>query len=218
MSAVKYEEYLRSEAWAEQRRSALFFARNRCQLCNSQDRLEVHHRTYERLGNESPEDLTVLCWSCHKKFHDRLPKPPQPRAVVGGSHEPRLLRIMLLGVEWVERASEVVAVEDFDDPYHRAIYAALVDDPALRDAPASMDPVAARRLEELLSDPDDTDRPIEAFTDVVRRFRIAALNRQIERLGRAALAASGEERRRLEEERKTLIQERREIDPPLGRQ
>lgn len=33
--------------------------------------LEVHHRTYERLGNERPEDLVALCWCCHDEITDR---------------------------------------------------------------------------------------------------------------------------------------------------
>jgi hypothetical protein len=73
---IEYAEYLKTDEWKAQRRSALVFARNRCQVCNGRKRLEVHHRTYERLGNEDPSDLTVLCSTCHKLFHDRLPKPP----------------------------------------------------------------------------------------------------------------------------------------------
>lgn len=31
-------------------------------------RLHVHHRTYERLGEELPEDLVVLCEVCHEAY------------------------------------------------------------------------------------------------------------------------------------------------------
>jgi hypothetical protein len=31
--------------------------------------LEVHHRTYERLGDERDEDLEVLCTRCHEQHH-----------------------------------------------------------------------------------------------------------------------------------------------------
>lgn len=31
--------------------------------------LDVHHRTYERLGQEQEYDLTVLCHRCHSLFH-----------------------------------------------------------------------------------------------------------------------------------------------------
>jgi hypothetical protein len=46
-------------------------------------RLEVHHRTYERLGRERPEDLLVLCEKCHAVEHGREPTEkgsrPAPR-------------------------------------------------------------------------------------------------------------------------------------------
>lgn len=64
------EEYLNSEHWHITRLAALERAGHRCQVCNGADRLDVHHRTYERLGNERPEDLTVLCRRCHDLFHD----------------------------------------------------------------------------------------------------------------------------------------------------
>jgi len=43
-------------------------AGGRCQVCNSPDGLEAHHRTYERLGDELPGDLTCLCRKCHQIF------------------------------------------------------------------------------------------------------------------------------------------------------
>lgn len=53
------------------RRIALARAKYRCQICNANDRqLDVHHRTYERLGREQIEDLTVLCHDCHDRHHN----------------------------------------------------------------------------------------------------------------------------------------------------
>jgi 5-methylcytosine-specific restriction endonuclease McrA len=78
---VDYKQYLQSTAWAHKRQNALTRAYNRCQVCNSQDRLEVHHRTYERLGFEKNEDLTVLCHKCHTAFHKggRMPTRTTPK-------------------------------------------------------------------------------------------------------------------------------------------
>lgn len=70
---LSYAEYLRSPAWKSKRDEAIEHADRRCQLCNSDERLNVHHRTYERLGSELPTDLIVLCKDCHAKFHDKLP-------------------------------------------------------------------------------------------------------------------------------------------------
>lgn len=70
---VPYSDYLQTAHWSVVREEALERAGHRCQLCGSQRRLEVHHRTYERLFDELPEDLIVLCRHCHAKFHDKLP-------------------------------------------------------------------------------------------------------------------------------------------------
>lgn len=66
---VVYEKYLNSEAWQARRQAVLWIAGHRCQACNSDDPLDVHHRTYQRIGNEVPEDLIALCRKCHDVFH-----------------------------------------------------------------------------------------------------------------------------------------------------
>ena len=64
---LPYHEYIQSEAWKERARAAKRRAKGRCQLCNSDQHLNAHHRTYERLGAELPEDITVLCDECHER-------------------------------------------------------------------------------------------------------------------------------------------------------
>lgn len=66
----EYSAYLQSPRWKSLRRAALKRAENRCQVCNSDLLLQVHHRKYpEELGLEDPMDLTVLCRRCHDLFH-----------------------------------------------------------------------------------------------------------------------------------------------------
>ena len=66
-----YREYLRTPIWKALRDAALDRAGKRCQVCNSDLMLQVHHRKYpEVLGTESPMDLTVLCRRCHDLFHN----------------------------------------------------------------------------------------------------------------------------------------------------
>lgn len=80
MTREEYREvYLRSDHWRETRLGALERAEHRCQVCNSAKFLNVHHRTYERVGEERPADLTVLCRMCHKLFHERRKVQPEPR-------------------------------------------------------------------------------------------------------------------------------------------
>ena len=70
---MPYKEYLETDHWKETRSKALKKANYKCELCNgSKDKLNVHHKTYERKGNELPEDLIVLCENCHGKFHDKI--------------------------------------------------------------------------------------------------------------------------------------------------
>jgi len=67
---LTYSEYIKSDAWKVRRLRALALAENRCQVCNSPNAPQVHHRTYERLGHERDADLIVLCRDCHRLFHD----------------------------------------------------------------------------------------------------------------------------------------------------
>lgn len=70
LRAMPYKDYLQSEHWQYRRFVHLAFAENRCQVCNSDRRLNVHHRSYERRGYERASDLIVLCGACHKLFHE----------------------------------------------------------------------------------------------------------------------------------------------------
>ncbi len=67
LRALPYQEYLKTDHWQKMRKAALERADHRCQACYAKDvQLDVHHRTYERLGEELPEDLFVLCHVCHE--------------------------------------------------------------------------------------------------------------------------------------------------------
>ena len=73
---MDYKEYLETGEWTERAKIMRARFENRCQACNrhkNEVQLEVHHRTYERRGNEKPTDLTVLCQECHQMVHDRHP-------------------------------------------------------------------------------------------------------------------------------------------------
>ena len=71
LKRIPYREYLGTEHWQRVRESALKRSWYRCQLCNSDGLLDVHHRTYERRGEERASDVIVLCRQCHSKFHDK---------------------------------------------------------------------------------------------------------------------------------------------------
>lgn len=69
MRKMPYSEYLETEWWKKLRTWVLIFWNHRCAICNSKERVEVHHRTYERRGEELINDCIVLCHKCHENVH-----------------------------------------------------------------------------------------------------------------------------------------------------
>jgi len=67
---MRYQEYLQTPEWRERRKRILERDGYKCQVCNSPDRLNVHHRDYTRRGYENDADLTTLCQGCHQVFHE----------------------------------------------------------------------------------------------------------------------------------------------------
>lgn len=72
LRSMPYDEYLKTQEWAAIREQALERDGRRCRACNSDTKLNVHHRTYERRGCEFLNDLTTLCQRCHEHFHKRM--------------------------------------------------------------------------------------------------------------------------------------------------
>ena len=67
---MQYQMYIRSDKWRTNpaRLAELNFANGRCRICSDKAApLEVHHATYERLGQEAAGDLLALCHDCHVK-------------------------------------------------------------------------------------------------------------------------------------------------------
>ena len=73
MASSDYKRYLRCRHWQELRQKALNRANGRCEMCGYEPwkpgTLQVHHRTYERIGKEGLDDLIVVCPRCHMKIH-----------------------------------------------------------------------------------------------------------------------------------------------------
>lgn len=68
--SMPYSEYLQTDHWKRTRLAALKRAGYRCSVCNaSGTTLDVHHRTYERRGEEHSADVIALCRGCHTRFH-----------------------------------------------------------------------------------------------------------------------------------------------------
>ncbi len=75
-----YETYLASPRWKTLSAEARKQAEGRCQVCDgTSGGLNVHHRSYERLGTDLEQyDLVTLCRHCHKLFH-RIDDTPRQK-------------------------------------------------------------------------------------------------------------------------------------------
>lgn len=65
-----YATYLHSAAWMDTRRR--YFGSDQPQdcICGATHELQLHHLTYERVGEEELADLTPLCPHCHVMIHE----------------------------------------------------------------------------------------------------------------------------------------------------
>ena len=69
----KYDEHLRSAFWKHVGR-AVRRRQHCCEACGKirlEEPFHLHHKTYDRLGNEHPDDLELLCPRCHAAEHGR---------------------------------------------------------------------------------------------------------------------------------------------------
>jgi hypothetical protein len=63
-------KYREQPEWQVRRVQALTRDGYKCQTCSRRDTtLDVHHNCYANYGDERPQDLVVLCRSCHQKIH-----------------------------------------------------------------------------------------------------------------------------------------------------
>lgn len=81
MDKEQYRRYLKSPQWQETRKrfynSKMFKTYGLkskswcCYCCGVKDQpLDLHHRTYKRLGSENiAVDLVTVCRNCHEKIH-----------------------------------------------------------------------------------------------------------------------------------------------------
>jgi phage terminase large subunit GpA-like protein len=69
MTKKEYTHYLKSKHWASFK-AWVYSLVHRCAACGSDDRLNIHHISYGRLGREKLEDVVVLCRQCHTYLHN----------------------------------------------------------------------------------------------------------------------------------------------------
>jgi hypothetical protein len=68
---IKYRDYLLSSEWVQLRIDLIKFRGYICERCPNIKNLHVHHKHYDNIFNEEPEDLEIICSSCHAKEHGK---------------------------------------------------------------------------------------------------------------------------------------------------
>ena len=71
-----YEKYKRSPAWHRKRDLVRERDKSLC-VCDAQA-TEMHHKTYDNIGQEPLSDLVMLCKGCHKRLHQPPVLPDKP--------------------------------------------------------------------------------------------------------------------------------------------
>lgn len=64
-----YPHYLRSARWADKRREYQESGLPQDCFCGETEGIQLHHMTYERVGEELLTDLTPVCPPCHAMIH-----------------------------------------------------------------------------------------------------------------------------------------------------
>ena len=70
LNRADYSEYLNSDPWRRRRAKVLERASGLCEGCMTNAATEVHHTTYQHLGNEFAFELIALCDACHSRIHE----------------------------------------------------------------------------------------------------------------------------------------------------
>ena len=65
-----YNRYLLSPEWSKKRIAVMKRANFICEGCLQKTAVQVHHLTYDRVGNEMLFDLVAVCSDCHKAIHE----------------------------------------------------------------------------------------------------------------------------------------------------
>lgn len=113
-----YAEYLASGRWAAAK--ARYRASEEPQecMCGETD-VQIHHKTYERVGEELPADLRALCRRCHVMMHV-LERGGQNGLDPDGLNDPER------AIEGRARLNEQRAASDADKAEHRQERAAAL--------------------------------------------------------------------------------------------
>lgn len=102
-----YQEYLLSDRWKEIRQMVFEKFGRVCAKCGSVNHLQVHHLRYPKiLGEETLNDLIVMCQICHKKCHG-----------IGINSEIEI-KSGVVYKSWLQSISRVISIIGTNDAYY----------------------------------------------------------------------------------------------------
>jgi hypothetical protein len=67
---LAYEEYLAGPVWRKKREKVFERASGVCEGCREKPATQVHHLSYEHVGNEFLFELVAVCDDCHEELHN----------------------------------------------------------------------------------------------------------------------------------------------------
>jgi hypothetical protein len=69
---MKYAAHMKTAKWQGSRILVIRRCKGICERCHKWPVVNIHHLTYERVGNELPEDLLGVCSRCHRELHKEM--------------------------------------------------------------------------------------------------------------------------------------------------
>lgn len=68
----RHDAVMASPEWKLRRQKVFARCNSICEGCGDRPASEVHHLSYEHLGNEPLWELVAVCWKCHASVHPHM--------------------------------------------------------------------------------------------------------------------------------------------------
>jgi len=73
MTSAEYKKYLNTNHWKDVKiRYRASKSIQVCYICGTDEKINLHHKSYKRIGAEKLNDLLPLCSKCHMLVHTKL--------------------------------------------------------------------------------------------------------------------------------------------------
>jgi hypothetical protein len=94
VSKIRGEKHYLWKGGKDKRQYRNLIVKELCDICGSKDNLGIHHKDLDHY-NDNPDNLQVLCVSCHLSLHKKLywdaihsgETPPKSNGIVGWDKE-----------------------------------------------------------------------------------------------------------------------------------